>query len=85
MMESRYIDKPIHPAMLNNGTPHERNAEDNAEEETSFLETHHAYIPGSEDNYTMMSPVGTLSHSLQGGWGIPDHFDPKEHDKTGFE
>ena len=100
-MESRYLDKPIHPAMPNEasengttivgvGTLSEGKGEENKNREDCSLELHSVHIPGatpsSEDNnYTVMSPVGTLSHSLQGGWGIPEHSDPEEPNKTGFE
>ena len=99
MMESRYLDIPIHPVMLNepsktsdngaaigeSGTPNQRNGEENAKRESSFLETRRAHIPGSEDNYTVMSPIGTLAHSLQGGWGILEHLDPEATNKNGSE
>ena len=45
----------------------------------------HGATPSSEDNYMVMSPVGTLSHSLQGRWGIPDHSGPEGSNKNGFE
>ena len=99
MMESRYLDIPIHPVMLNepsktwdngtaigeSGTPNQRNGEENADGEAPFHETHCAHIPASEDNYTVMSPTGTLAHSLQGGCGILEHFDPEATNKNGFE
>jgi len=99
MMESRYLDNPIHPAMLNKaskstdngtaivevGTPNQKNRKENAEREIPFLETHPAHIHGSDDNYTVMSPIGTLVHSLQAGQGILEHFDPEAANKKGFE
>ena len=100
LMESRYLDKPIHPAIpieasengteiAGVGTLLQMRGEEKVEKEDGYPETDCVHIPGatpsSEDNYTVMSPVGTLSHSLQGGWGIPNHFDPKEPNKTGFE
>ena len=93
LMESRYLDKPIHPAMpleaSENGTAiagvetlSQVRGEENKNREDCSLEVHCVPIPGatpsSEDNYTVMSPVGTLSHSLQGGWGIPDQFDQEK-------
>ena len=98
-MESRYLDNPIHPVMLNkaskstnNGiavgevsTINQKNRKENAEREAPFLETHPVQIHSSDDNYTVMSPIGTLAHSLQAGRGIPEHFDPEAANKKGFE
>ena len=82
MMESRYLDTPIHPVMLNepsktsdngtaigeSGTSNQRNGEENADGETPFPETCRAHIPSSEDNYTVMSPTGTLACPLPARW-----------------
>ena len=97
--ESRYLDKPIHPAMpleaSEKGTTiagieaRSQMREEYKNREGCSLEVHCVPIPGatpsSEDNYTVMSPVGTISYSLQGGWGIPDQFDQEEPDKTDFK
>ena len=68
-MESRYLDKPIHPVTLNEasengttiGTLSERKGEENEKRENCSLELHCVHIrgatPSSEDNYTVMSPV----------------------------
>ena len=96
MMESHYLDTPIHQVMLNKaskstdngtaieevGTPNQKNRKEN---EAPFVETHPEHIHGSDDNYTVMSPIGTLVHSLQTGQGIPEHFDPEAASKKGFE
>jgi len=82
MMESRYLDTPIHPVMLNepsktsdngtaigeSGTSNQRNGEENADGEAPLPETCRAHIPSSEDNYTVMSPTGTLAYPLPARW-----------------
>jgi len=98
--ESHYLDKPIHPAMpleaSEKGTTiagiearSQMRGEENKNREGCSLEVHCVPIPratpSSEDNYTVMSPVGTISYSLQGGWGIPDQFDQEAPDKTDFK
>ena len=60
MMESRYLDNPIHPVMLNepsknsdngtaigeSGTPNQRNGEENADREAPFMKrTVHTFLP----------------------------------------
>jgi len=82
-MESRYLDKPIHPVMPNEasengttivgvGTLSEGKGEENKNREDCSLELHSVPIPGatpsSEDNYTVMSPTGTLAYPLPARW-----------------
>lgn len=78
VMESRYQESPNHQAVSNevankmeNGTvietacvPSQRSEEDKESSGTN---------PNNDDNYTIMSPIGTLNSSfIRGGWGIPN-------------
>ena len=79
VMESRYQESPNHESLSNemankieNATvmetacaPPQRSEEDNKESSGPN--------PSNDDNYTIMSPIGTLNSSfIHGGWGIPN-------------
>ena len=79
VMESCCQENPNHQAVptevankMENGTvietacaPSQRSGEGNKESSGAY--------PNNDDNYTVMSPIGTLNSSfLHGGWGIPN-------------
>ena len=79
VMESCHQESPNHQAVptevdnkMENGTvietvcaPSQGSEEDNKES--------NGPDPNNDDNYTVMSPVGTLNSSfIHGGWGIPN-------------